>query len=140
MRAPRPLRPLKSPRSRFRLAAASLFAVFLCAGFLLAPVAALAQGDHVDGYLSISPDGRCMILKQHDGSLLALYGRRHGLQQNDHVRLEGNLERGGACGAPGGFRITDVQAIWADDHHKSTYYDHLKDGPFDRWAERNGRR
>ena len=124
-------------RSRLRLAAPLLLlAVCLAAGFLLAPAAAHAQSDHVDGYLSISPDGRCIVLKQHDGSLLSIYGRRRGLRANDHVRLEGTLVPGAACGAPGGFKITDVQTIWADDNHKTTYYDHLKNGPFDRWAER----
>jgi hypothetical protein len=128
------------PRPRFRLAAPLLLlAACLAAGFLLAPHAALAQNDHTDGYLSISPDGRCMVLKSHDGSLLAIYGRRRGLRNNDHVRLEGTLVPGGACGAPGGFKITAVQTIWADDRHKSTYYDHLKDGSFDAWADRQGR-
>jgi hypothetical protein len=116
------------------LVAASLAA----AAVLLAP-AAHAQGDHVDGYIAISPDGRCIVLKQHDGSLVALYGQRRGLLPNDHVRLEGALTGGGSCGAPSGFKVTDVQAIWADDRHRTTYYDHLKDGPFPRWAARNGR-
>jgi hypothetical protein len=124
-------------RSRHRTAAAVvLLVVAFAAGLLLAPAVAQAQVDHVDGYLSISPDGRCMVLKQHDGSQLSIFGRRRGLQQNDHLRLEGKLVSGGSCGAPGGFEITDVQTIWADDKHKTTYYDHLKDGPFDRWAER----
>jgi hypothetical protein len=125
-------------KPRFRLAAPFLLvAVCLVAGFLLAPAAAQAQRDHVDGYLSVSPDGRCIVLKQHDGSLLAISGRRRGLRTNDHIRLEGTLVSGAYCGAPGGFKITDVQTIWADDNHKSTYYDHLKDGSFDRWVDRN---
>jgi hypothetical protein len=124
-------------KSRLRTVAASLILVLtLAASFLLAPVVAWAQGDHVDGYISVSPDGRCMVLKQHDGSLLSLFGRRRGLQASDHVRLEGHLVAGASCGAPGGFETTDVQTIWADDKHKSTYYDHLKDGPFDHWAGR----
>jgi hypothetical protein len=125
-------------RTCFRLAAPVLLAAgCLAAAFLLAPAAARAQSDHVDGYVSVSPDGRCIVLKQHDGSLLAIYGRRRGLRANDHVRLEGTLTTGAACGAPRGYKITDVQTIWADDNHKSTYYDHLKDGPFERWLERN---
>ena len=121
---------------RTRLAAPLLLTLCLAAAFL-APVAHAQPGvDHVDGYLSISPDGRCMVLKQHDGALLALFGRRRGLQNNDHLRLEGKLTSGASCGAPGGFQVTSVQTVWADDNHKTTYYDPLKDGSFDAWVGR----
>jgi hypothetical protein len=96
---------------------------------------------HVDGYVSInpSPDGRetCVILRQHDGSLYALSGRVIGLLAGDHVRLEGRagLNR---CGAQG-FEVSKVQTVWADDNHRSTYYDHLHDGGFRAWAARNNR-
>jgi hypothetical protein len=120
-----------------------LLAVLLgltCLAVTAAPAAAW-QGDtslaHIDGYLSISPDGRCMVLKQHDGSLLTLFGRRRGLVNNDHLRLEGRLVAGNGCGGQGGFEITKVQTVWADDNHRSTYYDHLKNGDFVRWVEQN---
>jgi hypothetical protein len=124
--------------SRFFACRLSLWAlVLVCC--LAAP--SLAQpGDttlaHVDGYLSISPDGRCAVLKQHDGSLLTLVGRWRGLAANDHVRLEGRLVPDTRCGGQGGFDVTLVQAIWADDNHRTTYYDHLQNGTFRSWAER----
>jgi hypothetical protein len=116
-------------------------AVLLAAACFLASAAAFAQVDkslaHVDGYVSLSPDGRCTALRQHDGSLLTLNGQRRGLIDRDHVRLEGRMVADNRCGGQGGFEITAVHTIWADDHHKSTYYDHLKDGDFHRWLERN---
>ena len=33
--------------------------------------------------------------------------------------------------------VAEVQAIWADDHHRTTYYDHLQNGSFERWAMDN---
>lgn len=103
--------------------------------------AAQPRGDtslaHIDGYVSVSPDNRCEVVKQHDGSMYTLVGRWRGLVGNDHVRLEGRLVPETRCGGQGGFEVTTVQTLWADDHHRSTYYDHLKDGPFDRWVERN---
>ncbi len=119
-----------------------LFAALVLLAVSAPAVPAQAQpGDtslaHVDGYLTGSPDGRCMLVKQHDGSLYTLVGRWHGLVGNDHVRLEGRFVPDRRCGGQGGFEVTSVQAIWADDHHRSTYYDHLKDGDFRRWVERN---
>jgi hypothetical protein len=121
----------------------ALLAAALVLGAVSVPAApALAQrGDtslvHVDGYISGSPDGRCLVIKQHDGSLYSLVGRWHGLIGNDHVRLEGRFVPDRRCGGQGGFEVTTVQAIWADDNHRSTYYDHLKDGVFRGWVERN---
>lgn len=114
----------------------------LVAAACLLPAAALAQrGDtsvaHVDGYVTVSPDGRCMVLKQHDGSLFSLFGHRRGLIANDHARLEGRIVNESRCGAQSAFEIASVQAIWADDNHRSTYYDHLKDGTFGQWVARN---
>jgi hypothetical protein len=126
-----------SRRLRLLLGAAALLAAAL---LLAAPGPARAAApniDHTDGYISVSPDGRCMVLKQHDGRLLALVGRRRGLGNNDHVRLEGHFNGDRSCGAQGGFEVTDVQTIWADDNHKTTYYDHLKDGPFPHWVDVN---
>jgi hypothetical protein len=129
-------------RTKIRVLSPWSFAALVLAGGLAAVAPAAAQPgdtstDHVDGYLSISPDGRCAVLKQHDGSIFSLSGRWHGLAANDHVRLEGHLVPDTRCGGQGGFAITLVQAIWADDNHRSTYYDHLKDGTFRSWAERN---
>jgi hypothetical protein len=97
---------------------------------------------HIDGHLQFTDQGpggayRCLILRQHDGSLFALGGRVLGLLNGDHVRLEGRAAPD-SCGARG-FEITAVQTIWADDNHKSTYYDHLRDGGFRDWAARNNR-
>jgi hypothetical protein len=91
---------------------------------------------HVDGYVTVSPDGRCAVLKQHDGSLLTLDGAWRGLVPNDHVRLEGRFVPDTRCGGQGGFEVLAVQALWADDNHRSTYYDHLKDGDFRGWVYR----
>jgi hypothetical protein len=127
-------------RQRFALRTL-LLAALLVLGVLGAPALAQPRGDtslaHVDGYLSASPDGRCLVIKQHDGSTYSLVGRWHGLIGNDHVRLEGRFVPEARCGGQGGFQVTAVQAIWADDNHRSTYYDHLKDGPLRAWVERN---
>jgi len=92
---------------------------------------------HVDGYVSFSPDSHCVVVRQHDGSLYTLVGRWHGLLGNDHVRLEGRFVPETRCGGQGGFEVTEVQAVWADDNHRSTYYDHLKDGNFRGWLSHN---
>jgi hypothetical protein len=110
---------------------------------LAVAASALAQprGDtslaHIDGYVSVSPDSHCVVVKQHDGSLYTLVGRWHGLVGNDHVRLEGRFVPETRCGGQGGFEVTEVQTIWADDNHHSTYYDHLKNGNFRGWLPRN---
>ncbi len=127
-------------KSSETLVLAALFALCaLCAPLL--QVAAHAAADptvaHVDGYVSVSPDGRCMALRQHDGSLLTLDGQRFGLLDKDHVRLEGRMVADHRCGGNGGFEVTLVQTIWADDRHKTTFYDQLRDGTFDRWVARN---
>jgi hypothetical protein len=129
-------------RSRSIVLRALLVSTLIAAACLALTGAALAQrGDtsvaHVDGYVTVSPDGRCMILKQHDGSLFSLFGHRRGLVANDHVRLEGRIVAESRCGAQSAFEVTSVQAIWADDNHRSTYYDHLKDGTFGQWVVRN---
>ena len=102
--------------------------------------AAHAAGDtsmaHIDGYISISPDGRCVVLRQHDGSTYSVIGRWQGLLSKDHVRLEGHIGEGGHCGAQSSFELAEVQTVWGDDNHKTTFYDHLKDGRFRQWAER----
>ncbi len=106
-----------------------------------------AQADrsliHLDGYLQFTDQGRngvyrCLLLREHgSGELYALDGRIPGLLPNDHVRLEGR-EAPGRCGARG-FVVGKVQTLWADDNHRSTYYDHLTDGRFQSWATANNR-
>ena len=122
------------------LAFTLLLAALVWGGVLAAPAAA-QHADlnvaHTDGYVSVSPDGSCVVLKTHDGSLLSLSGRWRGLRANDHVRIEGRFVPDTRCGAPGGFEVTLVQAIWADDRHKSTFYDYTKDGEFRSWVQRN---
>ena len=122
--------------------------VLLLLALLVFPAhgAAAAPADptliRLDGYLQFTEQGRdggyrCLIIRQHDGSLYALSGGVLGLINGDHVRLEGRAAPD-RCGARG-FAVTDVQTVWADDNHKTTYYDHLKDGRFHDWAEHNNR-
>jgi hypothetical protein len=109
--------------------------VLLAAGLVFPSRSAYAS-DHIDGYLSL--EGRCMILTEHEGGRLALTGATAGLIGGDHVRLEGWYSRDPGCGAQG-FNVTQVHTIWADDNHRSTYFDHLNGEPFAQWAQENGR-
>lgn len=87
---------------------------------------------HIDGYLT-GGGGECRPLRDHDGRVWMLVGNTYGLQQGDHVRLYGRIVDGGQCGWQGtAFDIYEVRTVWADDRHRSTYYDHLYDGAFDR--------
>lgn len=101
----------------------------------LAP-AAFAQRDRsllaADGYLRATSGGRCLVLYDHDGRVLSLVGRStYSLRPGDHVRLVGRFVRDDRC--PGqAFAVTRVEALWADDRHRTTYFDHLVDGSFDR--------
>jgi hypothetical protein len=113
---------------------------------LLAGVLALTPGTayaayypgvaHADGYLTAS--GGCLMLREHDGRVYSVIGNVDGLLTGDHVRLEGRLVPDPGCGAPG-FQATMVQALWGDDYHRTTLYDHLNGEPFYRWSERSGR-
>lgn len=89
----------------------------------------------IDGYLS--DEGReCLTLRGHDGRLWSLVGGTYGLQPGEHVRLYGRIVDGGACGWQGtAYDIHQVQTVWADDRHRTTYYDHLYDGPFDQLGQ-----
>jgi hypothetical protein len=91
---------------------------------------------HLDGYLSAS--GNCVLLRQHDGRTYSLRGELDGLRSGDHVRLEGRFAPDPGCGAPG-FGVTGVQELWADDNHRSAYFDIKNGEPFGRYAERIGR-
>jgi len=84
----------------------------------------------IDGYLDGGQD--CLLLRDHEGRTWAMAGNTYGLEPGEHVRLYGRIVDGGVCGWEGtAFDIYEVQTVWADDHHKRTYYDHLYDGPFD---------
>ncbi len=112
----------------------------LVAAALTLPGAARAAGDpsvvHVDGYLNSQGRG-CMTLREHDGKLYNLVGAVGGLQTGDHVRVEGRFVDGSGCGAGTGVNVTGVQAIWADDKHRTTYYDQVQNGSFEQWAAAN---
>jgi hypothetical protein len=118
----------------------TLGTALLMTAALTLPGAARAAGDpsvvHVDGYLT-NQGNRCLILREHDGKTYGLVGAVGGLQTGDHVRLEGRFAGGGSCGGGTAVNVTDVQAIWADDNHRTTYYDHLQNGGFSQWASAN---
>lgn len=109
--------------------------LLLTALVALAPEAS-AQRDRsllaADGYLRAMGGGRCLVLYDHDGRVLSLVGRSaYRLNAGDHVRLVGRFVRDDRC--PGqAFAVTQVEALWADDRHRTTYYDHLVDGSFER--------
>lgn len=93
----------------------------------------------IDGYLN-SEGRECMTLRGHDGRLWSLAGGTYGLQPGEHVRLVGRIVDGGACGWQGtAFDIYEVTTVWADDRHRTTYYDHLYDGPFDQLGRSDDR-
>jgi hypothetical protein len=78
-----------------------------------------------------------MSLREHSGKVYGLVGAVRGLQSGDHVRLEGRFADGTGCGSGTGVNVTLVQAIWADDHHRTSYYDQLQNGSFADWAAAN---
>ncbi|HXO19110.1 MAG TPA: hypothetical protein VOA87_04200 [Thermoanaerobaculia bacterium] len=93
---------------------------------------------HIDGNLT-DEGSRCQALRDHDGKLYSLVGAIDGLQTSDHVRLEGRFVNDSGCRQGTAFQVSLVQTLWADQNHRSTYYDHLHDGSFDQFAARNGR-
>lgn len=91
-----------------------------------------------DGILQ--DNGRCFILRGHQGQVYNLVSGTGGLREGEHVRLVGRLlyDRDG-CGEA--MEVQQVQAIWADPNHRQTYFDHLRDGSFnntyrDRYGDR----
>ena len=118
----------------------TLGTALLMTAALSLPGAARAAGDPsivlVDGYLT-SQGNRCLTLREHDGKVYGLVGAVGGLQTGDHVRIEGRFVNGSNCGGGTGVNVTEVQAIWADDQHRSTYFDHLQNGSFAQWAAAN---
>jgi hypothetical protein len=122
---------------RRRLLFRVLGPALLVTGAMLVPGAgAWAQADHVDGYVSM--DGGCVLLREHGGDVVSLRGDLRGMQNGDHVRLEGHLTADSRCGYPG-FELSQVQAVWGDDNHRTTVYDHQNGEPFQRWAALSGR-
>ncbi len=91
-----------------------------------------------DGILQ--DNGRCLILRGHEGQVYNLVGGTGGLREGEHVRLVGRLLHDrDSCGER--MDVHQVQAIWADRNHRQTYFDHQRDGSFnnsyrERYADR----
>jgi len=124
---------MKTPsRNQWALFIASaLVVVALAAPYVLRA----DDGFAADGYLK--EDGRCLVLTEHDGRQRVLTGAVGGLGAQDHVRLWGRSVRGSECGRGPAYEVTEVLTVWANDRHTKTFYDHEKDGSFERWARRN---
>jgi hypothetical protein len=91
-----------------------------------------------DGYLEDT--GSCLILRGHQGQTYNLVGDTNGLNEGDHVRLLGQLlyQRDNRCGGQL-MEVRQVQTLWADNNHRQTYYDHLRDGAFSGYSDRYDR-
>jgi|HubBroStandDraft_3_1064219.scaffolds.fasta_scaffold05374_2 hypothetical protein len=130
---------MRRNRSYARLPGALILAAVLLGalprGACAAPLADPGPA-HLDGYLHAN--GGCLMLQGHDGHSWALVGGTAGLLSGDHVRLDGRFVRNPGCGASG-FEVTLVRALWADDDHRSAYFDQADGEPFLRFAERSGR-
>jgi hypothetical protein len=117
-------------------------ALLFSAAALAAPYAHAAGdgGFAVDGYLSGDRNSDCLTLREHDGSIRYITGATDGLQTGDHVRVYGRSVNGSACNVRGSaYEVTEVHALWGDDKHKTTYYDHLTNGSFTDYAYRTNR-
>jgi hypothetical protein len=110
-----------------------LAALVLAAGLVAVP--AVAQPTYVDGFVTLSPDGNCMFVKEHDGRVLTVVGRWYGLTAHDYVRFEGRLVPDRFCGGPAGVEIVGIQSIWSDEAHRTFYYSHDRDGEYQHWLE-----
>jgi hypothetical protein len=94
-------------------------------------------GNALDGYVNDDRNSRCMTLREHEGGTKYLTGDINGLRNGDHARIYVHAIDGSACNVRGSaYEVTEVLTLWADDKHKSTFYDHLTDGPFDSFAGR----
>jgi hypothetical protein len=88
-----------------------------------------------DGYLD--DNGSCLILRGHQGQVYNLVGDTRGLNEGDHIRLLGQLlyQRDNRCGGQL-MEVRQVQTLWADNNHRRTYFDHLRDGSFSGYSDR----
>jgi hypothetical protein len=110
----------------------------LVLGFLAAAPAVAAV--YVDGYVSASPDGNCVLVRDHEGKVYVLEGGGwQGVIGNDHVRLEGRFIPERRCGVRNGFEVSNVATVWSDDAHGQVYYSHERDGRFRDWAQSHRR-
>jgi hypothetical protein len=119
-------------------------ALLLIAGVSVLPIstarAANDGGMAIDGYLSESRGSGCLALREHDGGTRYLTGAIRGLRSGDHVRLYAHPIDGSACNVRGNaYEVSEVLTLWADDRHKTTYYDHETNGSFERYAYQNNR-
>jgi hypothetical protein len=106
---------------------------------LLAAAPAVAAV-YVDGYVSTSPDGGCVLVRSHEGRVYVLEGSGwQGVIGNDHVRLAGRFVPVNRCGIRNGFEVVDVATVWRDDAHRQVYYNHGRDGHFRDWAQSHRR-
>jgi hypothetical protein len=110
-----------------------LSALILAACLVAAP--AVAQPLYVDGVVSLSSDGNCMFVRQHDGSVVTVVGRWYGLLPNDWVKFEGRAVPDRFCGRSTGVEIVGIDSIWSDEGHRTFYYSHDRDGEYQRWLE-----
>jgi hypothetical protein len=126
----------RNHRSIARLLGPSLL---LAAALALPASRVFAAGDPnviaADGYLRDN-NRECMLLESHDGHPYYLTGDTYGLRAGDHVRLLGRLTYDRRCGRAETLQVQEVQALWADANHRTTYYDHLANGSWDRWVQR----
>ena len=129
--------------NRSKLLKAFAPALLLTTGLAL-PATSYAANDGgfaTDGYVSNDRNSDCMVLRQHDGSVRYITGDLDGLQSGDHVRVYGYSVGGDACGVRGSaYEVSQVQTLWGDDKHKTTYYDHLRDGSFVSYSDRQSGR
>jgi len=117
-------------------------ALLLTASLAL-PVQSYAANDGgfaVDGYVNGDRNSNCLVLREHDGGVRYITGAVGGLQTGDHVRLYGYPVSGSACNVRGSaYEVSQVQTIWGDDRHRTTTYDHQRDGSFDNYIGRSNR-
>lgn len=119
---------------RRRLANPLLLAALVLAFVAAAPAAAV----YIDGYVTASPNGDCVLVRSHDGRVYALEGpASQGVIGNDHVRLEGRFVPETRCGVRDGFEVSDVATIWSDDAHHVVAYARDRDGRFRDWVRRH---
>ena len=76
----------------------------------------------------------CQLIREHSGRVIPIVGNGGGIRKGDHVRLTGRVDNSTVCGPA--FRVSEVEAIWADGSHGRTIFDRRRDGDFDgSWLE-----